>query len=64
MKLLGFVKVLKSQNRTINEGVRQSGDFTQLQSQLAESERTAERAHVEGNSIRKLNILELYCRIW
>lgn len=50
MKLFGFVKVLKSQNRTINEGVRQSGDFTQLQSQLAESERTAERAHVEGNS--------------
>lgn len=48
------MKVLKSQNRTINEGVRQSGDFTQLQSQLAESERTAERAHVEGYSHDKI----------
>lgn len=43
-------QVLKSQNRTISEGTRQSGDFTQLQSQLAEAERSAERAHVEGIS--------------
>ncbi|CAL8117513.1 unnamed protein product [Orchesella dallaii] len=41
-------QVLRAQNKTINEGQRQAGDFTQLQTQLAEAERTAERAHVES----------------
>lgn len=29
---------------------RRSGDFTALQTQLAEAERTAERSHMEGKT--------------
>lgn len=45
------MQVLRAQNRVQTGGVvdsRRSGDFTTLQTQLAEAERGAERAHMEG----------------
>lgn len=46
-------QVLRAQNRIQTNGngsdTRRSGDFSALQTQLAEAERGAERAHMEGN---------------
>lgn len=53
-------QVLRVQNRTISEGARQSGDFTQMQTQLAEAERTAERTHVEGRIMMAQKTINIY----
>lgn len=41
-------QVLRAQNRVQEQGSGQPGDFHALQTQLAEAERGAERAHMEG----------------